>query len=219
MAKTHQVKQGDTMVSIALRYGFRDWRAIWSHPDNWKIRAARPDPQILYEGDEVIVPDKDVQKTACGTGSTHRFVLKAAPVFVRLHLKDEEGQPVADHRFLLEVGGRSIEGRSGPDGLIHEEVPPESHEGKLTLWLREDGAPFTWKVKIGHLDPADTISGVQARLNHLGYHPGEVTGEMNEQTAAALRRFQERLGYKVPTGDLDERTRRGLREMHEPLPV
>lgn len=216
MGKSHNVQQGDTLVSLALQYGFRDYRAIWDHEDNRELREKRPDPQILYAGDVVAIPDKDVQKTACATGRTHRFVLKAEPVFVRLHLKDEEGVPVAGHRFLLTVGGKRIEGVTSPDGLLHEEVPAASKDGELALWLRDDGEPFIWNIKVGHLDPPETPSGVQARLNNLGYNAGDVTGAMNEQTVAALRRFQERLGYAHPTGELDERTLAGLRTMHEP---
>ena len=55
-----------------------------------------------------------------------------------------------------------------------------------------------------------TIESAQQTLKDQGFYYGEVTGEKNADTAAAIRRYQIRSGLPV-TGELDEATSRSLR--------
>jgi len=54
------------------------------------------------------------------------------------------------------------------------------------------------------------IESAQQTLKDQGFYYGEVTGEKNSETAAAIRRYQIRNGLPV-TGELDEATSRSLR--------
>jgi peptidoglycan hydrolase-like protein with peptidoglycan-binding domain len=56
--------------------------------------------------------------------------------------------------------------------------------------------------------------GVQKRLNNLDFPCGKVTGEINDQTRAALKNFQRRLGMEV-TGEIDQATREHLVKYHD----
>lgn len=77
----------------------------------------------------------------------------------------------------------------------------------------EDVIPFTWSLAIGHLDPVEEVSGIQARLRNLGYGPGAVDGNEGPATRAAIERFQEARGLTV-SGRADEATRAALQERH-----
>ena len=57
--------------------------------------------------------------------------------------------------------------------------------------------PFTRDIDIGHLNPLKSapdhgISGIQARLDNLGFYPGPIDGILGTKTAAAIKRFQEK---------------------------
>jgi peptidoglycan hydrolase-like protein with peptidoglycan-binding domain len=55
-----------------------------------------------------------------------------------------------------------------------------------------------------------TIESAQQMLKDQGFYYGEITGEKNADTAAAIHRYQIRSGLPV-TGELDEATLRSLR--------
>jgi len=71
-----------------------------------------------------------------------------------------------------------------------------------------------YDLELGRLDPVDKISGVQARLNNLGFDCGRVDGVMNTETKEALQAFQVTVGLP-PTGELDSATKAKLYEGHE----
>jgi peptidoglycan hydrolase-like protein with peptidoglycan-binding domain len=81
---------------------------------------------------------------------------------------------------------------------------------------------LSWQLQIGHLDPVDDsseskplITGIQARLNNLGYHCGPVDGIMGPKTKMALQRFQSKaMQRKDPDGEPDDDTRRALETEH-----
>ncbi|MBX6424919.1 MAG: LysM peptidoglycan-binding domain-containing protein [Variibacter sp.] len=53
----YTVQRGDTLSAIARRFGVPSWQAIYNHPNNAGFRARRPDPNLIYPGDVVFVPD------------------------------------------------------------------------------------------------------------------------------------------------------------------
>src|SRR3977135_673318 len=55
----------------------------------------------------------------------------------------------------------------------------------------------------------DKIAGIQQSLKEQGFYYGEITGEKNADTTAAIRRFQIRHGLQI-TGELNEETLRLL---------
>ena len=63
------------------------------------------------------------------------------------------------------------------------------------------------------IDPITEVSGVQGRLNNIGFDCGKVTGRMNEPTAAAIREFQREYGLEV-TGQMDQETKDKLEETY-----
>ena len=64
-------------------------------------------------------------------------------------------------------------------------------------------------VSIAPIRADQTIERVQQALKEQGFYYGEITGEKNADTTAAIRRFQIRHGLQI-TGELNEETRRLL---------
>src|ERR687887_857696 len=65
-------------------------------------------------------------------------------------------------------------------------------------------------IAVAQLTRADsTVEEAQQELKEQGYYFGQVNGEKNADTTAAIRRFQIRSGLPV-TGELDEQTLRTL---------
>ncbi len=210
----HQVAQGDTLVTIAHTYGFVSWQKIWDHADNADLRATRSDPMVLSPGDQVVIPAREPKFVDCKTTATHTFKIRKLTSTFSMRMVDECDEPYAGCRYELKAGDKTYEGQVPWDGTIEHEVDPTAKTGLLKLWPNKEDADevLSWELDIGHLDPVDSISGVQARLNHLGYKAGPVDGVMNDQTKAAISAFQIRIGYEAPNGELDDRTREALVE-------
>lgn len=57
MSVRYVVKWGDTLSGIASRHGLKSYREIYDHPDNAEFKAKRPDPNKIFVGDVLFVPD------------------------------------------------------------------------------------------------------------------------------------------------------------------
>lgn len=73
----HIVQQSDCLSSIAHKYGIPDWRAICSHPNNAGFKAKRPNPNLIYPGDELCIPGLQPKEVECATDALHQFVFDA----------------------------------------------------------------------------------------------------------------------------------------------
>jgi hypothetical protein len=218
MSRIHTVEQGETLIPIALRYGFGSWRKIWECPQNAELRRKRPNPHVLLEGDQVFIPDVELRVESCTAGFCHHFKLRRPRAFFRV-LLDVEGRPLEGYRYRLEVASETMEGTTGARGLIEHEVAPEAKDAVLTLWLDRD-APndehvHVWKLRIGYLDPPQEITGAQGVLRNLRYYDGPINGRLDDRTREALIRFQRDYGLPEPHGTLDEATWEMLRSVHE----
>ena len=57
----YTVAQGDCLSSIALHHGYADWRKIYNHADNADFRRLRPNPNCIYPGDSIYIPETDTR--------------------------------------------------------------------------------------------------------------------------------------------------------------
>ena len=95
MPTVHVVQQGECLSSIALEYGFSSYEKIYNHADNAEFKQARPDPNLIFPGDRLTIPDKIVKAFSCATGQAHRFVVKLPKRKLRLELL--AGKQIAQH--------------------------------------------------------------------------------------------------------------------------
>ena len=146
----------------------------------------------------------------CATETRHQFELKVPKA--RLKLKLMKGfQPRANLPYVFEVEEQRLEGETSGEGLIDIEVPATATTGSLLL--RDGDSEEQHTIRIGHLDPDGATTGVQARLNNLGFSAGAVDGDEGERTRAAIAAFQVSQDLSV-TGVVDADVRAKLKELH-----
>jgi N-acetylmuramoyl-L-alanine amidase len=216
MASTYTVTQGDCLANIAKSFGFLDYRRIYDHPKNAEFRRKRPNPNLIFPGDRLYIPDRDDTTLTCETGRSHRFRASNAGVFLRVALKDATGTPYANKQYTVLVGSELRNGRTDGEGRVIEPIAPDTSEARLTLWLGENPSAgfFAWTLRLGNLDPAETITGAQARLNNLGFPCGKVDGIIGPKTRGALRRFQ-KAAKLTQSAALDAATIARLKSLHD----
>lgn len=66
MGTRYSVQPGDTLSKIAIRHGLPSWRMIYDSPDNADFRRVRPNPNLIYPGDVLILPDLPVTSPPWG---------------------------------------------------------------------------------------------------------------------------------------------------------
>ena len=56
MSKLYSVQRGDTLTAIARRFGLKSWQDLYHSPDNAAFRAKRPNPNLIFPGDIIVIP-------------------------------------------------------------------------------------------------------------------------------------------------------------------
>jgi putative peptidoglycan binding protein len=201
----HVVSDGECISSIAFQEGFF-WETIWNHPQNADLKKLRKDPNILFGGDVVFVPDKQTKQASRSTGAHHKFLKKNNLVTLRLRLLDEF-KPRAGVKYTLIVGNLTLAGQTDAAGHLSQKVPADATSAQL--FTDEDG----YSLDIGPLGPITENLGVQHRLRNLGYLGDDNDGEITDTTTEAITRFQKEHGLN-PTGELTDSTRAKLQQVH-----
>ena len=216
MPKLHIVRQGEYLSGIAQQYKFARWQTIYEHPDNADFRRRRPDPNVIYPGDRLRIPDKEKRFENGATDQQHVFRVARYKVLLRLKLRDGDQQPLAGEPYVLTVDDREYVGSADGDGLLEQEIRAGEQRARLHL----KGQDLVLPLRIGHLDPVEDddieiVTGAQARLNNLGFFCGPVDNTYGPKTAAAVRAFQrEVMGQSDASGELGAATRRALLDEH-----
>lgn len=225
MSEIYKVKQGDYLVKIAKEHGFSDYRRIYDHDKNKKFRKKRPTPNLIYPGDKIYIPDKELKEKSCQTGLKHIFTLQRPKSLVHIALKNIGGEPLSITKYELKTKSktytRSISGGDNEikdnlsRGVIYEKVNTNEGEGELKIWLDdEDNEPdYTYTIKIGYLDPIKETTGIQSRLNNLGFDCGKVDGIKGPKTKEAVKNFQQKYGLKMD-GVPGKRSQGKLKEIY-----
>lgn len=217
MPTTHTVQLGECMGSLAKRYGFSDYKALYDHGSNATLKSQRPNPNVLAEGDTVTIPDKTAKTQSVATGAQHKFVLKRLKTLLRIVVRDDAGTALSGKKYRLTIdGGEPLEGTTAGDGKIEHPMGADARRAELELWLKEgegiDG--YLFRLELGALEHESSTRGCQARLINLGFDCGGMGGTVDDPTRDALRGFQKKNGL-TESGNLDAATRTKLRQLHE----
>jgi len=178
--KTYIVEQGDCISSIAENEGFF-WETLWNA--NSDLKSKREDPNLLVPGDEIIVPEKQAGMVAGPTEKRHRFLRKGVPAKLRL-VMERDDLPIKDTDFILVIDGVSHEGKTDSTGLLEIAIPPNARKGHLTILDLEI------ELELGGLDPIEEDTGVQGRLQNLGFYHGEIDGKIGPLSEVAIEEFR-----------------------------
>lgn len=198
----YTVKAGDYLSKIAKEQGFADWRTVYNHPQNADFKRRRPNPNLIYPGDQIFIPDKRLNSTTAPTDQRAKFRIKRAKETLELKLVDFQGNPLANLACQLEIDGVKKEATTNGDGVLKHTIRADLHQARLIV----NGVVTT--LQIGHLNPMDDaedegVSGVQGRLANLGYYRGAVDGQMGDETRSAIRAFR-RDNSLVDSADIDQ---------------
>ncbi len=178
MATEHTVKQGECFASLAEQHGFSDYRKLYNHPRNAAIKSKRPNPNVLFPGDIVHIPEKRGKHEVCTTGQSHTFQVRSRPpVPLRIVIQNSEGMPQSGAAYVLTIGGKTFHGKTDGRGLVEHDIDPNARQGELTIQIgtqaTEGEAPaqdeMVIPLAIGHLDPVETVSGIRRGLTTLAF--------------------------------------------------
>ena len=204
------VAQGDCVSSIAKEKGYF-WETIWNHAPNSELKTVRKDPNILFPGDRVTLPPKSPKQDSGATEMRHRFLRRGEPCGLRIRILKADDKPRASQPYTLVVDGTEQTGMTDHAGYLTIPIRGDAREGLLTVGTPED--QVSYKLALGSLDPIEEISGVQTRLENLGYALEGEHGVMGPNTEQAIRDFQDTHRLTV-TGEPDAPTRAKLQEVH-----
>ena len=208
--RKYTVKQGDCISSIAFAYNLFP-KTIWDHADNAELRKLRKDPNALFPGDSLIIPEKQLKEEQCQSEQKHRFRRKGVPERLRIQFltgDEEDDAPRKAIPYTLDIttkSGRPVprkEGKTDNDGFLDEKIPPDASKGIIVLDEGENEEVY--EIMLGHIDPIDTPSGIKARLENLGYECGEDDNTLDQMTIEAIRMFQADNDLKILPSDFTE---------------
>lgn len=211
MPKRHVVAQGDCISSIAAAHGLGP-EDLWNAPENEALRGTRPHGHALAPRDVVVIPDRDEARfEGKALDRSHKFVRKGIPERLEVALHDEDGKPRADLDYQIELPDESIiEGKTGADGLIVIDLDPRVR--RATLRVGPPERVEVHELQLGGVDPVTTPTGLQHRLQNLGYACPS-SGEYDDATRSALASFQSDAGLPL-TGECCDRTKAALEERY-----
>jgi hypothetical protein len=205
-ALEYVVQPGDCILSIASKHGFL-WQRLWNA--NPELKARRDNPNVIFPGDLVQIPQKVVKEASCVTDQLHKFAKKGTLAKFRV-IVERFNVPLANRRYLVEIDGKLFDGTTDDTGLLEVNIDPAARTGRLRM--PDDGVECA--LELGHLDPLDEFIGVQQRLHNLGFYFGELDGNDNQESRDAIADFQASVSIEA-TGDLDDSTREKLFQMQD----
>lgn len=198
----HTVTQGDCCASLGDKFGI-PWRKIWNHGSNATLKNLRKNPDVLFPGDEVFIPDITLKEENCATEQLHKFVKKIEKVKLRLRLLEDD-KPRKNLKYKLKIGNQELEGTTDGDGKLEHDISPAPKSAFLTT--EQD----VYDLKLGGLNPTEEETGVHQRLQNLGFLGKEKSQEIVD---ASVSEFKDKNGMEK-NGTVDDATRNKLKDKH-----
>jgi hypothetical protein len=194
----HVTKKGECISSIAFNHGFFI-DTIWNHEKNEELRQKRENPYILLEGDLVFIPEKVKKVEIVSIDKRNHFRLKKVPEILHIQLLDEDDKPITNESYEIEIVGKVYKGTTDQYGVIIQYIMPNVSE--VNVMIGKTGEKFRFLT--GNLDPWDTITGMQARLNNLGFACGPVDGDKGIITESIFYEYCDR-NNNLDDSDIDK---------------
>ena len=209
-----EVQQGEDLESIAYAEGFL-WKTLWDDPANKTLRDVRKHYDTLLPLDRLHIPELRIRYESESSETLHSYKRKSTVSNIRFRIL-WGGKPRDGEAYELVVGDQTYKGTTGTEA--HLEYPIPASIQKVTLRLGTPPRVQEYEIWVGALDPIDSLTGVQMRLNNLGYGCGEPSENMDdpameEAVRKALKSFQFSQGLPS-TGKADKKTLEALEQVH-----
>jgi hypothetical protein len=166
------IADGDYLALLAYQQDF-DADTVWNDPANDDLRALRPDPNLLWPTDILHVPNQMNKMPVTHTlapGSTTTFVSTPPTLPVAVKFTGADPSAYASKAYVVkeleDLTGLTTNG----DGLATFDAPITLQT--MTVVFTDSGE--AWRLKIGSMDPIETLSGIWQRLQNLGYLDGDI---------------------------------------------
>jgi Putative peptidoglycan binding domain/LysM domain len=214
MAGYYIVKQGDHVSSIAQENGLVDYHTIWDHPQNAELKQQRQNPNVLYPGDRLFVPDLEEGNEPCSTDQRHIFKARKTTLRLRLVLEDLYEKPIGGVPCDLVLPGGTRHLTTDGSGKLDEVIPADTHGA--TLLIKSPETPFQdvqIPIQVGGLDPVDKVTGQAGRLANLGYYFNALNPVDQDEFESAVEEFQCDNGLTVD-GKCGPNTQNKLKQVH-----
>ena len=205
---THIVEAHEHLAGIAAQHGFENLETILNAPENGQLREKRGDPNQLLAGDEVFIPEKRVASFERPVPGHHSFRVHIAQLELRLKVLDLFGKPVINAACTLKVDGESTALKTDSEGLVIAKIKRTAALAELAV------ADDVYHLQVGALDPLPEQTGVEGRLQNLGYLDAEPEGiDGEQQVASAVELFQADQGLAA-NGEVDDQVLATLEREH-----
>ena len=156
----HVVQSGEWLDGIAKSYGFESWRDLYYADENAAYRTSHPDPNVLYPGDEIVIPGR--------TGG-------------------DTSKPQEDPNGLrLTVFGHADP--TGRDD--YNQVLAGRRAKAVYALLVRDVDMWDELYRVSHGGDEWTLRHIQIMLVKCGYDAGDPDGVLGTNTLDATRAFQ-----------------------------
>ncbi|MBN1575053.1 MAG: LysM peptidoglycan-binding domain-containing protein [Chitinispirillaceae bacterium] len=156
----YTIKSGDTLSKIAAEAGLPKWQIIYNDPQNEPFRKKRPDPDLIYPGDTIWIPDPS--KATTSTGKKTVFVVPAEKIqvteiffesevkihYVRLSASHSDylAPNVPTKPGYLHLNPPTVYPEAGKPHWMFDSSTSKPSESWPTVLIR-DGAPSAGSVK------------------------------------------------------------------------
>lgn len=203
------VKQGDYLTQLAHDLGF-DKDAVWNDDKNADLRASRPNPEMLYPGDVVYLPDQSPTPSPMAQGTENGYAADVPTVKVTVTFSNEDpAQSLANEAY--EVDGLPVtSGTTDGNGEASFDVPVIVRDFTVTFTAKE----YAFHILVGSVDPPTEESGLRFRLANLGFYRRVADDEDADALAGAISDFQKANSITV-TGAIDDATRDAIVAAHD----
>jgi Putative peptidoglycan binding domain len=183
------------------------------------LKQKRENPHVLLPGDKVFVPNKTAKEYSRPADNQHTFEVLTKPLFLKMELRREYDDPIANTPCDLVVDSDTFSLTSDGKGKLQQKISKKAHSASLRikdrLQLHDSEIPFErlLTIRIGDLNPADQPSGQVARLANLGYYRGSIDKVDPDEFKSAVEEFQCENGLTVD-GKVGPQTQAKLKTVH-----
>jgi hypothetical protein len=220
MGKEHIVAENEHLAGIAAQHGFSSIGPIWNHPENAKLKALRKNPNILFVGDSVFIPDRETKDIPKETDERHLFVAAVARLELHVKVHDQGFQPIGGDAEMTTGSDKTSMTKKGD--VFEAPLRPDVKEALLDFPISKTARQRPRiRTQPGRLDPLETLPGQQQRLNNLGYFAGFVKTQATDpkkvdlQLRWAVEEFQrDHMGQAQVDGVLGPNTLKKLKEVY-----